>query len=104
MNKSEQKKYRWEELKKLSDGLLPVVVQDDESNQVLMVAYMNEEAWNKTLETGTMTYYSRSRKELWVKGATSGHYQYAKAQTYAIMKTSMPKGKDFIYEKISIVR
>ena len=48
MNKSEQKKYRWEELKKLSDGLLPVVVQDDESNQVLMVAYMNEEAWNKT--------------------------------------------------------
>ena len=131
MNKSEQKKYRWEELKKLSDGLLPVVVQDDESNQVLMVAYMNEEAWNKTLETGTMTYYSRSRKELWIKGATSGHYQYvkslyldcdydtllakveqvgaachcfAKAQTYAIMKTSMPKGKDFIYEKISIVR
>ncbi|RKW34094.1 MAG: phosphoribosyl-AMP cyclohydrolase [Lachnoanaerobaculum sp.] len=79
MNKSEQKKYRWAELKKLSDGLLPVVVQDDESNQVLMVAYMNEEAWNKTLETGTMTYYSRSRKELWVKGATSGHYQYVKS-------------------------
>ena len=79
MNKSEQKEYRWEELKKLSDGLLPVVVQDDESNQVLMVAYMNEEAWNKTLETGTMTYYSRSRKELWVKGATSGHYQYVKS-------------------------
>ena len=43
MNKSEQKKYRWAELKKLSDGLLPVVVQDNESNQVLMVAYMNEE-------------------------------------------------------------
>ena len=79
MNKSEQKKYRWAELKKLSDGLLPVVVQDNESNQVLMVAYMNEEAWNKTLETGTMTYYSRSRKELWVKGATSGHYQYVKS-------------------------
>ena len=72
MNKSEQKKYQWEELKKLSDGLLPVVVQDDERNQVLMVAYMNEEAWNKTLETGT-------RKELWVKGATSGHYQYVKS-------------------------
>ena len=75
MNKSEQKKYRWAELKKLSDGLLPVVVQDDESNQVLMVAYMNEEAFLKTVETGLMTYWSRSRNELWTKGLTSGHRQ-----------------------------
>lgn len=41
-----------------------------------MLAYMNEEAYNKTLETGIMTYYSRSRQELWVKGLTSGHFQY----------------------------
>ena len=43
-----------------------------------MVAYMNQEAYEKTLETGTMTYWSRSRNELWVKGMTSGHFQYVK--------------------------
>lgn len=64
------------ELKKGADGLVCVVVQDDETNQVLMVAYMNEEAYNMTCETGRMTYYSRSRNELWVKGMTSGHFQY----------------------------
>ncbi|MBO5450977.1 MAG: phosphoribosyl-AMP cyclohydrolase [Lachnospiraceae bacterium] len=64
------------ELKKGADGLVCVVVQDDETNQVLMVAYMNEEAYNMTCETGRMTYYSRSRNELWIKGMTSGHFQY----------------------------
>ena len=71
--------YKFDELKKNSDGLVPVVVQDWENNQVLMVAYMNEEAYNHTLETGRMTYYSRSRNELWEKGLTSGHFQYVKA-------------------------
>ncbi len=61
-----------------SDGLLPVVTQDYLSNQVLMVAYMNEEAYKKTVETKKATYWSRSRQELWVKGATSGHYQSVK--------------------------
>ncbi len=55
-----------------------VVVQDFENHEVLMVAYMNREAYEKTLESGVMTYWSRSRNELWVKGATSGHYQYVK--------------------------
>ena len=64
---------------KLQDGLLTVVTQDYLSGQVLMVAYMNEEAYNKTLETRVATYYSRSRQELWVKGATSGHTQEVKA-------------------------
>ena len=64
------------ELKKGADGLVCVVVQDDETNQVLMVANMNEEAYNMTCETGRMTYYSRSRNELWIKGMTSGHFQY----------------------------
>lgn len=67
------------EFKLNRDGLIPVVVQDYKTNEVLMVAYMNEEAYNKTVETGQMTYYSRSRQELWLKGETSGHYQYVKA-------------------------
>jgi phosphoribosyl-AMP cyclohydrolase len=71
-------KMKFSEFKLNSDGHIPVVVQDYENNEVLMVAYMNEEAYNKTIETGTMTYYSRSRDELWVKGLTSGHFQYVK--------------------------
>lgn len=61
-----------------SDGLIPVIVQDYKTEEVLMMAYMNEEAYNKTLETRTMTYYSRSRQSLWIKGETSGHFQYVK--------------------------
>jgi phosphoribosyl-ATP pyrophosphohydrolase/phosphoribosyl-AMP cyclohydrolase len=61
------------------DGLIPVVVQDYKNSEVLMVAYMNEEAFYKTVETGKMTYYSRSRSSLWIKGETSGHFQYVKA-------------------------
>lgn len=57
-------------------GLIPVVAQDYLSNEVLMVAYMNEEAYNKTRETKKVHYYSRSRDELWLKGKTSGHYQH----------------------------
>ncbi len=62
-----------------SDGLIPVIVQDYKTDEVLMLAYMNEEAFDNTLKTGLMTYYSRSRKEQWVKGETSGHYQYVKS-------------------------
>lgn len=69
---------KWEEFKKNSEGLVPVVVQDYKTGEVLMVAYMNEEAYLTTLKTDRMTYYSRSRSELWIKGATSGHYQYVK--------------------------
>lgn len=60
------------------NGLLPVVVQDVHTKEVLMLAYMNEESLNKTIETKVATYYSRSRQALWVKGETSGHYQYVK--------------------------
>lgn len=65
--------------KTLDNGLVPVVTQDYKTGEVLMVAYMNQEAYENTLKTGRMTYYSRSRQELWVKGDTSGHYQYVKA-------------------------
>lgn len=74
-------KYKWEDFKKNSDGQVPVVVQDHKTGQVLMVAYMNEEAYYNTLKTGKMTYFSRSRQELWLKGDTSGHYQYVKSLT-----------------------
>lgn len=57
------------------DGLIPVVVQDYKRKEVLMVAYMNEDALKKTLDTGYATYWSRSRKKLWMKGETSGNTQ-----------------------------
>ena len=60
------------------DGLIPVVAQDYETNDVLMLAYMNEEAWLKTVETGRATYWSRSRNTLWIKGETSGNVQTVK--------------------------
>ena len=56
-------------------ALIPAVVQDISSNEVLMLAYMNSESLALTLSTGKATYWSRSRNELWVKGATSGHFQ-----------------------------
>ncbi len=59
-------------------GLIPCIVQDYRTNQVLMMAYMNEESYQMTCNTGKMTYYSRSRQKLWVKGEVSGHFQYVK--------------------------
>lgn len=60
------------------NGLVPCVVQDAETGQVLMLAYMNEESLQKTMKTGLATYWSRSRQQLWTKGETSGHYQYVR--------------------------
>lgn len=61
-------------LEKCADGLLPVVVQDAATLKVLMLGYMNREAYEKTLAEGCVTFYSRSRQTLWTKGETSGHY------------------------------
>ncbi len=61
--------------KKSPDALLPAIVQDHESGEVLMLAYINELAWEKTLETGKAHYWSRSRNQLWLKGESSGHVQ-----------------------------
>ncbi|PKR77034.1 bifunctional phosphoribosyl-AMP cyclohydrolase/phosphoribosyl-ATP pyrophosphatase [Halalkalibacillus sediminis] len=63
-------------------GLLPAIVQDARTGEVLMLAYMNEESLQKTIDTKTTWFYSRSRKELWNKGATSGNYQYVKNMSY----------------------
>ena len=67
------------DLKKGPDGLVPCIVQDAENGDVLMMAWMNETSYNETLKTKRMTYYSRSRQTLWIKGETSGHYQYVKS-------------------------
>ncbi len=63
---------------KAADGLLPAIVQDYQSGEVLMLAYINRLAWEKTLETGKAHYWSRSRASLWLKGETSGHVQLIK--------------------------
>lgn len=60
------------------DGLVPVIAQDAETKEVLMLAYMNQQAWEETLKTGKATYWSRSRRSLWLKGETSGHVQLVK--------------------------
>ena len=67
------------DFKKDDKGLVPCIVQDYKNGEVLMMAYMNEESFNKTIETGRMTYFSRSRNSLWLKGETSGHYQFVKS-------------------------
>lgn len=59
-------------------GLLPAICQDAETGDVLMLAFMNREAWENTIKTGKATYWSRSRNELWVKGLTSGNVQMVK--------------------------
>lgn len=87
---------KWEELKTNSEGLVPVIVQDYKTQEVLMLAYMNKAAYLHTLKCGRMTYYSRSRREQWIKGETSGHFQYVKE-----MKADCDK--DTILAKVSQV-
>jgi phosphoribosyl-AMP cyclohydrolase len=60
------------------NGLIPAIVQDYQTGEVLMLAFINQEAWEATLSTGKATYYSRSRQKLWVKGETSGNLQLVK--------------------------
>lgn len=60
------------------NGLIPVIVQEQSTKEVLMLAYMNEESFQMTVQTKIATYWSRSRQEIWIKGKTSGHYQYVK--------------------------
>ena len=86
----------WSELTVGADGLIPVVVQEYKTKEVLMVAYMNEQAYETTIKSGRMTYYSRSRKSQWVKGETSGHFQYLKS-------LSTDCDKDTLLAKVSQV-
>ncbi|WP_373684007.1 phosphoribosyl-AMP cyclohydrolase [Micromonospora solifontis] len=66
-------------LRRTPDGLVAAVVRQHDSGEVLMVAWMDDEALHRTLTTGRATYWSRSRQEYWVKGATSGHHQYVRS-------------------------
>jgi phosphoribosyl-AMP cyclohydrolase len=63
-------------------GLIPAIIQDYKNSQVLMLAYMNKESLRRTLKLGKTCFWSRSRKEYWVKGATSGHFQFVKSIAY----------------------
>jgi phosphoribosyl-AMP cyclohydrolase len=66
------------QLKFDSNGLIPAIIQDHQNGQVLMMAWMNQESLQATLDTGLCTYWSRSRQKFWVKGETSGHVQHVK--------------------------
>ena len=63
-------------------GLIPAIAQDSQTHQVLMLAYMNKESLRRTLKLGKTCFWSRSRKEYWVKGLTSGHFQFVKSVAY----------------------
>ena len=67
------------QLKFNEQGLIPAIVQDADNGDVLMMAWMNREALQRTIETGKATYWSRSRQKFWVKGETSGHFQWVQA-------------------------
>ena len=71
-----------DQLKFNSEGLIPAIAQDVKSNEVLMMAWMNIDSLRDTLKTGKASYWSRSRKTYWVKGETSGHFQYVKEIYY----------------------
>ena len=64
------------------NGLIPAIVQDYKNKEVLMLAYMNKESVRRTLKLGKTCFWSRSRQEYWIKGGTSGHYQFVKSVAY----------------------
>ncbi len=70
------------QLKTDQNGLIPAIIQDDENKEVLMVGYMNREAVRKTLESGHVCFWSRSRQEYWIKGETSGHTQTVRSVAF----------------------
>ncbi len=83
--------------KKSADGLIPAIIQDADTSVVLMLAFMNEESYNKTLSEGKVTFYSRSRKSLWTKGETSGNFLELVSMTEdcdhdTILVKARPKG------------
>jgi phosphoribosyl-AMP cyclohydrolase len=76
------KKFNIKDLKFDQKGLIPAIIQDYKTGEVLMLAYMNLKSIKRTLKQGLTCFWSRSRKEYWVKGKTSGHYQYVKSVAY----------------------
>ena len=74
--------FNLKELKFDAKGLIPAIIQDYKTGQVLMLAYMNKESIRRTLKLGKTCFWSRSRKEYWIKGATSGNFQFVKSIAY----------------------
>ena len=95
MGKNTMKPEEKEDMKSLRElkfdekGLIPAIVQDYRTREVLMVAYMNEESLKKTLELKKTCFWSRSRREYWVKGETSGHFQFVKSISYDCDKDAL---------------
>jgi phosphoribosyl-ATP pyrophosphohydrolase/phosphoribosyl-AMP cyclohydrolase len=77
-----KRKFKISELKFGRQGLIPVIIQDYRTKEVLMLAYMNKRSLARTIKSGKSCFWSRSRKEYWVKGATSGNYQFVKTISY----------------------
>lgn len=78
-------KFNTSDLKNLKfdrQGLIPAIIQDYKNNKVLMLAFMNRESLRRTIKSGMACFWSRSRKEYWIKGKTSGHYQFVKSIAY----------------------
>ncbi len=89
MNKQITKKIQLPKLKFDKNGLIPAIIQDAKSGDVLMIAYMNKESLKITLKEGRTCFYSRSRKTLWRKGETSGHIQKVKSVCYDCDKDAL---------------
>ncbi|KPK96629.1 MAG: phosphoribosyl-AMP cyclohydrolase [Omnitrophica WOR_2 bacterium SM23_72] len=77
-----KRKFNLKDLRFDKTGLIPAIVQDDKTGQVLMLAYMNKVSLARSLKSGKTCFWSRSRKEYWVKGKTSGHFQFIKSIYY----------------------
>ena len=75
-------KFNVKDLKFDNNGLIPAIIQDYKTKDVLMLAYMNQESIRRTIKLGKTCFWSRSRKEYWVKGMTSGHFQFVKSISY----------------------
>ncbi len=75
-------KFAVKKLKFDKEKLIPAIIQDYKTDEVLMLAYMNSESVRRTLKSGKTCFWSRSRREYWIKGATSGNYQYVKSIAY----------------------
>jgi phosphoribosyl-AMP cyclohydrolase len=79
---TKEKKFNVKNLKFDGNGLIPAIIQDYKTDEVLMLAYMNCESVRRTLKLGKTCFWSRSRQEYWVKGGTSGHFQFVKSISY----------------------
>ena len=82
MKRKTTRKFDLKSLKFDDKELIPAIIQDYRNNEVLMVAYMNRESLRRTIKLGKTCFWSRSRKEYWVKGMTSGHFQFVKSVAY----------------------